>query len=71
MAGALKADLGAQQSQSIASDLQAARTHNERIDARHGLRRSLADLGSRLPQRGSAASRITAERRPGEWPAVA
>ncbi len=48
MAGALKADLGAQQSQSIASDLQAARTHNERIDARHGLRRSLADLGSRL-----------------------
>src|SRR5262249_2207880 len=32
MAGALKADLGAQQSQSIASDLQAARTHNERIN---------------------------------------
>jgi patatin-related protein len=48
MAGALKADLGAQQSQSIASDLQAARIHNERINARHGLRRSLADLGSRL-----------------------
>jgi patatin-related protein len=48
MAGALKADLGAQQSQSIASDLQAARAHNDRIDARHGLRRSLADLGSRL-----------------------
>jgi patatin-related protein len=48
MAGALKADLGAQQSQSIASDLQAARAHNERIDARHGLRRSLADLGARL-----------------------
>jgi patatin-related protein len=48
MAGALKADLAAQQSQSIASDLQAVRTHNERIDARHGLRRSLADLGSRL-----------------------
>jgi patatin-related protein len=48
MAGALKADLGAQQSQSIASDLQAARTHNERIEARHGVRRSLADLGSRL-----------------------
>jgi patatin-related protein len=48
LAGALKADLGAQQSQSIAGDLQAARTHNERIDARHGLRRSLAELGSRL-----------------------
>jgi patatin-related protein len=49
MVGALKADLGAQQSQSIASDLQAARTHNDRIDARHGVRRSLAELGSRLP----------------------
>jgi patatin-related protein len=48
LAEALKADLGAQESQSIASDLQAARVHNERIDARHGLRRSLADLGSRL-----------------------
>jgi patatin-related protein len=48
MVRALKADLDAQQSQSIASDLQAARAHNERIEARHGLRRSLADLGSRL-----------------------
>ncbi len=48
MAAALKADLGAQLSQSIASDLEATRTHNERINARHDLRRSLADLGSRL-----------------------
>ena len=48
MAGALKADLGAQLSQSIASDLEATRAHNERINARHDLRRSLADLGSRL-----------------------
>jgi patatin-related protein len=48
LASALAADLNAQESQSIASDLQAARAHNERIDARHGLRRSLADLGSRL-----------------------
>jgi patatin-related protein len=48
MADALKEDLDAQESQSIASDLQAARTHNERIEARHGLRRRLADLGSRL-----------------------
>jgi hypothetical protein len=48
LARALKADLGAQLSQSIASDLEAARAHNERINARHNLRRSLADLGSRL-----------------------
>jgi Protein of unknown function (DUF3376)/Patatin-like phospholipase len=48
MVAALKADLGAQLSQSIASDLEATRTHNERISARHDLRRSLADLGSRL-----------------------
>jgi len=48
MAGALKADLGAQLSQSIASDLEATRAHNERINARHDLRRGLADLGSRL-----------------------
>ena len=48
MAGALRADLGAQLSQSIASDLEATRAHNERINARHDLRRSLADLGSRL-----------------------
>ena len=48
MAAALKADLEAQLSQSIASDLEATRTHNERINARHDLRRSLADLGSRL-----------------------
>ena len=48
MAAALRADLGAQLSQSIASDLEAARAHNERINARHDLRRSLAELGSRL-----------------------
>ena len=48
MAGALKADLNAQLSQSIASDLEATRLHNERINTRHDLRRYLADLGSRL-----------------------
>ena len=48
MVAALKADLGAQLSQSIASDLEATRAHNDRINARHDLRRSLADLGSRL-----------------------
>ena len=48
MAAALRADLGAQLSQSISSDLEATRAHNERINARHDLRRSLAELGSRL-----------------------
>jgi patatin-related protein len=48
LAAALKADLDAQLSQSIASDLEATRTHNERINARHDLRLALADLGSRL-----------------------
>ena len=48
MVAALQADLGAQLSQSIASDLEATRAHNERINARYDLRRSLADLGSRL-----------------------
>lgn len=49
MVGALKADLNAQLSQSIASDLEATRLHNERINTRHDLRRYLADVGSRLP----------------------
>ena len=59
MAGALKADLGAQLSQSIASDLEATRAHNERINARHDLRRSLADLGSRL--RADSQQQATAQ----------
>ena len=49
MFGALKADLDAQMAQSIASDLQAIRTHNERVAVSHNLRRSLAEMGSRLP----------------------
>jgi patatin-related protein len=48
MAGALKEDLGAQQAQSIATDLQAVRTHNERITTSHNRRRYLAEMGSRL-----------------------
>ena len=68
MAGALRADLGAQLSQSIASDLEATRAHNERINARHDLRRSLADLGSRLrddpPPDGSPAVERRADHRP-------
>ena len=59
MAGALKADLGAQLNQSIASDLEATRAHNERINARHDLRRSLADLGSRL--RADSQQQATAQ----------
>ena len=59
MAGALKADLDAQLSQSIASDLEATRAHNERINARHDLRRGLADLGSRL--RGDDQQPATAQ----------
>jgi patatin-related protein len=52
MAGALKEDLDAQLAQSIASDLQAVRTHNERITTSHNLRRYLAETGSRLPGDG-------------------
>jgi patatin-related protein len=49
LVGALKQDLDAQLSQSIASDLQAIRAHNDKIRARHHLRRYLAQLGSKLP----------------------
>lgn len=53
MAGALKKDLDAQLAQSIASDLQAVRIHNERITTCHNLRRHLAEMGSRLSGDGS------------------
>lgn len=48
LATALRNDLDAQLSQSIATDLQAIRTHNERIQAGHDLRRTLAEIGVRL-----------------------
>lgn len=60
MAGALKADLNAQTSQSIASDLQAIRTHNEQITASHDLRSSLAEMGSRLRPGGLVTARLLA-----------
>jgi patatin-related protein len=47
LAGALKEDVGAQLAQSIASDLQAVRTHNERLMTGHNRRRYLAEMGSR------------------------
>ena len=49
MAGALKEDLGAQQAQSIATDLQAVRTHNERITTSHNRRRYLAEMDHDCP----------------------
>jgi patatin-related protein len=48
LAGALKQDLDAKLAQSIASDLQAIRAHNEKINVRHNLRRYLAEIGSKL-----------------------
>ena len=59
LAAALKADLEAQLSQSIAGDLEATRAHNERVNARHDLRRSLADMGSRLRGDATADGLIT------------
>jgi hypothetical protein len=46
--GALKQDLDAQLAQSIASDLQSIRAHNEKIRARHNVRLYLAQIGSKL-----------------------
>ena len=60
MAGALKADLNAQTSQSIASDLQAIRAHNEQLTASHDLRSSLAEMGSRLRPGGLVTARLLA-----------
>ena len=60
LAGALKADLNAQTSQSIASDLQAIRAHNEQITASHDLRSSLAEMGSRLRPAGLVTARLLA-----------
>jgi patatin-related protein len=48
LAGALRQDLDAQLAQSITSDLQAIRAHNEKITARHNTRRYLAEIGSKL-----------------------
>ena len=58
MAAALRDDLNAQLSQPIASDLRAIRTHNERLDADHDLRRTLAELGTMLAPRRLVTERI-------------
>ena len=59
MASALKTDLDAQLSQSIAGDLELIRAHNDQLNAHQDLRRSLADLGSRL--RGDDQQPATAQ----------
>jgi patatin-related protein len=48
LAQALRTDLDAQLSQSIASDLKAIQEHNEQVRSGHDLRRTLAELGARL-----------------------
>lgn len=58
LAGALKEDLGAQLTQSIASDLQAVRTHNERLTTAHNRRRYLAEMGSRLSGAGGLVTDV-------------
>jgi patatin-related protein len=58
LATALRNDLNAQLSQSIATDLEAIRTHNERIQAGHDLRRTLAEIGVRLDGRGLVTPRM-------------
>ena len=46
---ALKLDLDAQLSQSVASELQLIRDHNDPLTAASDLRRALAGMGTRLP----------------------
>lgn len=58
LAGALRTDLNAQLNQSIASDLEAIRVHNERVQSRHDLRRTLAELGARLAPRRLVTPRM-------------
>lgn len=57
MARALREDLDAQLAQSIASDLQAVRMHNQRITTGHNLRRYLAEMGGRPPIDGNLVTR--------------
>jgi patatin-related protein len=58
LAGALKEDVGAQLSQSIASDLQAIRVHNERLTTAHNRRRYLAEIGWRLRDDGGLVNEV-------------
>ena len=58
MIAALKADLSAQLSQSIASDLEAIRKHNDQIRTDHDLRRTLAEIGVRLPDHRLVTPRV-------------
>ena len=58
MIAALKADLSAQLSQSIAGDLETIRKHNDQIRTDHDLRRTLAEIGVRLPDHRLVTSRV-------------
>jgi patatin-related protein len=58
LAGALKEDLDAQLAQSIASDLQAVRLHNERLATGHNRRRYLAEMGARLEGDGGLVTGV-------------
>ena len=58
LVGALKEDLSAQVAQSIASDLQAIRMHNERLTTAHSRRRYLAEIGRRLRDDGGLVNEV-------------
>ena len=61
MAGALKTDLDAQLSQSIAGELQLIRAHNDQLNSTDDLRRSLAEMGARLQPGSLVTPRLLAD----------
>ena len=61
MASALKTDLDAQLSQSIAGELQLIRDHNDQLSSTNDLRRSLAEMGARLHPRSLVTPRLLAD----------
>ena len=60
MASALKMDLDAQLSQSIAGELQTIRAHNDQLSSSNDLRQTLADMGARLHPGGLVTPRLLA-----------
>ena len=58
---ALKLDLDAQLSQSIASELQLIRAHNDQLSAASDLRRALAGMGARLQPGGLVTPGVLAD----------
>ena len=61
MASALKMDLDAQLSQSIAGELQLIRDHNDQLSSTNDLRRSLAEMGARLQPGGLVTPGLLAD----------